>query len=114
MASALIASDKVEGTNVYDPNGTKIGSIDRLMIDKLSGSVNYAVLEFGGFMGLGTEEYSVPWQKLKYDVSLGGYRTDISEKQLRGYPASFRDPDYNWEDERRRRELDTYWGNPVI
>jgi hypothetical protein len=52
---SLIGSDKVEGTAVYGANDTKIGSIERVMIDKMSGKVSYAVLSFGGFLGIGDD-----------------------------------------------------------
>jgi sporulation protein YlmC with PRC-barrel domain len=58
----LIESDRVEGTTVYDPRGNDIGSIKRLMIDKLSGRVAYAVMSFGGFLGIGKDEYAIPWR----------------------------------------------------
>jgi PRC-barrel domain len=64
----LIESDRVEGTTVYDPSGNNIGSIKRLMIEKISGRVAYAVMSFGGFLGMGTEEHAVPWNKLTYDT----------------------------------------------
>jgi hypothetical protein len=83
----LIESDRVEGTTVYDPQGKNIRSIKRLMIEKISGRVAYAVMSFGGFLGMGTEEHAIPWNKLTYDTRLGGYRTDITEQQLRGAPA---------------------------
>src|SRR3982075_772829 len=83
----LIESDRVEGTTVYDPTGNKIGSIKRLMIEKIGGRVAYAVMSFGGFLGMGEEEHTIPWNKLTYDTSLGGYRTDITEEQLRGAPT---------------------------
>ena len=70
---SLIGSDKVEGTAVYGANDTKIGSIERVMIDKMSGKVSYAVLSFGGFLGIGDDHYPLPWQSLKYDTNLGGY-----------------------------------------
>ena len=79
----LIGSDKVEGTAVYGADDTKIGSIERVMIDKVSGRVSYAVLSFGGFLGLGDDHYPLPWQSLKYDTSLGGYRTGITETSSR-------------------------------
>jgi PRC-barrel domain len=88
---SLIESDRVEGTTVYDPQGNNIGSIKRLMIEKLSGHVAYAIMSFGGFLGMGSEEHSIPWNKLTYDTSLGGYRTDLTEEQVRGAPAFSRD-----------------------
>jgi hypothetical protein len=87
----LVESDRVEGTPVYDPQGNNIGSIKRIMIDKISGQVAYAVLSFGGFLGMGTQEHSIPWNKLTYDTNLDGFRTDITEQQLRGAPAFSRD-----------------------
>jgi hypothetical protein len=59
---------------------------------------------------MGTEEHSIPWNKLTYDTSLGGYRTDITEQQLRGAPAFSRDRDYEWTDRDRERELHTHYG----
>ena len=61
---SLIGSDKVEGTAVYGADDAKIGTIERVMIDKLSGQVNYAVLSFGGFLGIGDDHYPLPWQPL--------------------------------------------------
>ena len=95
----LISSEDVEGTNVYDPAGTKIGDIDHLMIDKVSGRVTYAVMSFGGFLGLGHSHYPIPWGALKYDTNLGGYVTGVTERQLKDSPA-FSDDSYsdrNWE-----------------
>jgi hypothetical protein len=108
----LIESDRVEGTNVYDPAGNKIGDIKRLMIEKVSGRIPYAVMSFGGFLGMGEEEYTIPWNKLEYDTSLGGYKTDITEKQLKGAPTFCRDRDYDWSDRARERELHDYWDTP--
>ncbi|MBP6226081.1 MAG: PRC-barrel domain-containing protein, partial [Rhizobacter sp.] len=64
---SVISSDKVEGTSVFNQAGDKLGSIDDLMIDKHSGHVRYAVMEFGGFLGMGTDRYPLPWSLLKYD-----------------------------------------------
>jgi hypothetical protein len=108
----LIESDRVEGTNVYDPAGNNIGEIKRLMIEKLSGRIPYAVMSFGGFLGIGEDEHAIPWDKLEYDTSLGGYRTDITEKQLKGAPTFYRDREYDWSDRARERELHDYWGSP--
>jgi sporulation protein YlmC with PRC-barrel domain len=108
----LIESDRVEGTAVYDPQGNHIGSIKRLMIDKKTGKVAYTVMSFGGFLGIGEEEHTVPWNKLDYDTLLGGFRTDVTEEQLRGAPTFYRDRDFDWSDRKRERELHDYWNTP--
>ena len=106
----LIGSDKVEGTAVYGAEETQIGSIERVMIDKRSGKVSYAVLSFGGFLGIGDDHYPLPWASLKYDTNLGGYRTGITEKQLQGAPKYSGDSDWNWEDQTRTRGVNEYYG----
>ena len=108
----LIESDRVEGTSVYDPQGNDIGSIKRVMIEKISGRVAYAVMSFGGFLGMGAEEHAIPWSKLTYDTSLGGYRTDITESQLRGAPTFARVRDWDWSDRGRERELHDHYRAP--
>ena len=108
----LIESDRVEGTTVYDRNGNNIGSVRRLMIDKLSGRVAYVVVAFNTFLGLGGDEYTLPWAKLTYDPRLEGFRTDISEQQVRDAPDFYRQEDYAWSDRARERELHDYWNTP--
>lgn len=107
---ALIGSDKVEGTAVYGADDRKIGSIERVMIDKVSGRVSYAVLSFGGFLGIGNDHYPLPWQSLKYDTNLGGYRTGITEEKLRGAPKYGNDNAWNWNDPARARAVNDYYG----
>src|SRR5262249_23350577 len=79
----LIESDRGEGTYVYDPHDNHIGTNTRLVVEKNSGQVSSAVSWFGGIFGLGEQEYSIPWSKLQYDVNLSGYRTDITEQDLK-------------------------------
>jgi PRC-barrel domain len=110
----LIGSDKVEGTAVYGSDDNKIGSIERVMIDKMSGRVSYAVLGFGGFLGLGNDHYPLPWQSLKYDTRLGGYVTGVTETQLRGAPRFSNDREWDWADAARNRSLDDYYGVPIV
>jgi hypothetical protein len=111
--AGLIGSDKVEGTPVYDAKGEKIGSIERVMINKRSGQVAYAVLRFGGILGLGADYYPIPWSSLTYDTSLGGYRLDITEGQLQGAPK-YAGENWDWEDRERGRKVDEYYGLPYI
>lgn len=82
----LIASNKVEGTNVYNQQGEKLGSIYNFMVEKRSGQVEYAVLQFGGFLGLGNDYYPLPWNILTYDVDQGGYVINLDKSVLEGAP----------------------------
>ena len=111
-ARSLIESDRVEGTSVYDRSGNHIGSIKRLMIEKVSGKVAYCVMSFGGFLGLGEDTYTLPWNTLEYDTSLGGYRTTVTEEQVKGAPTFYREDDYDWRDRQRERELHDYYSVP--
>ena len=103
----LIASYKVEGTRVYGGDGRHIGSIERLIIEKRSGRVSYAVMSFGGFLGIGHDHYPLPWAKLSYDESLGGYRTDVTKEQVENAPK-YGEGEYDWSQENGRRVHDYY------
>lgn len=93
----LIASNKVEGTLVYDREGEKLGTIHNLMIDKHTGQVDYAVLSFGGLFGLGTDYYPLPWDMLDYDEEEGGYVVDLDKETLENAPryGAGEEPTYN-------------------
>ncbi|WP_448657439.1 PRC-barrel domain-containing protein [Sphingomonas sp. CJ99] len=92
----LIASDKVEGTAVYSPDGEKLGHVERFMVDKVSGRAEYAVLAFGGLFGIGHRHYPLPWQALAYDTAKGGYVVSVSREQLEGAPSYEQDePSYD-------------------
>jgi hypothetical protein len=111
--SSLIASDKVEGTTVYGENRERIGSIERVMIEKESGKVAYAVLSFGGVLGIGDDHYPLPWNALKFDRSLGGYVTKISPTQLQSAPKYATAEDWDWDDAQRGRAVNDYYGVPL-
>jgi hypothetical protein len=111
--ASLIGSDKVEGTYVYDTKGEHMGSIERVMIDKRRGQVAYAVLRFGGFLGLGSDHYPIPWASLTYDTSLGGYRLAITEEQLQGAPK-YAGESWDWDDHARGRKVYEYYGIPYL
>ena len=83
----LIASDKVEGTPVRRSDGEKIGTIERVMIEKRSGKVAYALLSFGGFLGIAGRVHPIPWDMLTYDIDADAYRVDIDADQLRNAPT---------------------------
>jgi sporulation protein YlmC with PRC-barrel domain len=95
--TALIASNEVEGTSVYSSAGEKIGNILNVMINKHSGYVSYAVMTFGGFLGLGADHYPIPWKKLKYSLEHHGFVADIDLAKLAAAPQHSADnpPIYN-------------------
>jgi sporulation protein YlmC with PRC-barrel domain len=82
----LIASNKVEGTAVYDHTGERLGTIDNFMVDKRSGNVEYAILQFGGFLGIGADYYPIPWSMLNYDTGQAGYVVDLDKELLADAP----------------------------
>ena len=108
----LIASDKVEGTAVYGTDQNKIGELERVMIDKLSGKVAYAVVSFGGFLGIGEDYYPMPWSTLKYDTNLGGYRVGVTRDQLDKAPKYSDSTGWNWTRDNDRRVYDYYKAEP--
>ncbi len=107
--ATLIASDKVEGTAVYGPDADKIGRIENLMIDKWTGKVAYAVLSFGGFLGMGHDHYPLPWSMLKYDEKRGGYRVNITREQLENAPRYHEDERWDWASPEYPRQVDTHY-----
>ena len=115
-AHNLIGSDRVEGTAVRRSNGEKVGTIERLMIEKVSGKVVYAMMSFGGFLGMGEDYYTLPWGVLTYNTELDAYELNLTDDQLRGAPqrsAEGRDAsfDRDWEEHVHRYYNATpYWG----
>ena len=107
----LIGSDRVEGTNVYRSDGKKIGEIERVMIDKMSGQAAYAVMGFGGFLGMGEEHYPLPWATLKYDTQKGGYVVNLDKKQLEGAPSYARGSEFEWTPDYGRK-VDSFYKVP--
>ena len=99
----LIASNRVEGTAVYNRQGEKLGRIESFMVDKRSGQAEYAVMSFGGLFGLGHDHYPLPWNILEYDPDKGGYVVDLDKEKLKSGP-SFRageEPDFDRNFDRR-------------
>ena len=105
----LIASDKVAGTEVYDRAGERIGSVYDFMVDKVTGQVAYAVMSFGGFLGLGERFYPLPWKALTYDPAKRGYVVDMDRERLERAPNYAAD-DAAWQDPEQRRSIFGFYG----
>ena len=107
--SSMVSSSEVNGTEVYGRDGSHIGHIDHLMIDKVSGKIAYAVMGFGGFLGMGEEHHPVPWNSLHYDTSRNGFVTDITLETLQGAPAR---GDNWWSDRAWEERMFHHYGVP--
>jgi hypothetical protein len=106
----LISSDKVQGTNVYNTTGDNLGAIHDLMMDKASGKVAYAIMSFGGFLGLGNQYHPLPWSVLKYDTNLGGYVVNLDKPRLEGAPAYDVGTEPAWGDRSYEGKIHDYYG----
>ena len=110
----MIASDRVEGTAVFNRTGDRLGKVERFMVDKVSGQAEYAVLAFGGVLGIGHRHYPLPWQALTYEPEKGGYVVDVTKEQIDGapsYDAEGEEPKY---DRDYKEQVYTYYGFPYI
>ncbi|HYX03440.1 MAG TPA: PRC-barrel domain-containing protein [Reyranella sp.] len=84
---SLIAAEKVNGTNVYNRAGEKLGHVEDIMIDKMSGRACYAIMSFGGFLGIGDKHWPLPWSALTYDRSKEGFVVNVDKKKLEKAPS---------------------------
>jgi PRC-barrel domain len=105
----LIASNKVEGTAVYNRQGERLGSVYNFMVDKRSGQVAYAVMSFGGFLGMGDSYHPLPWKALAYDTNLGGYMVDLDNDKLKAGPSYAASASPTW-DRTYSERIDRYYG----
>ncbi|HTI85280.1 MAG TPA: PRC-barrel domain-containing protein [Alphaproteobacteria bacterium] len=109
--SPVITAEKVEGTAVYDRRGNRIGTIEDLVLDKIGGKVLYAVMSFGGFLGIGEKHHPLPWGALTYDTGLEGYVVDVDKDRLEKAPSYESDRDVEWSADFGHR-INTYWNVP--
>jgi PRC-barrel domain len=107
MPHRLVPSDRVETARVYGRNGEKIGSIERLMLEKVTGTVAYAVVRSGGL--LETHHYPLPWNALKYDAARHAYETNLTLEELRGGPSELDGEAFDWGDRSRPYRHPQYW-----
>jgi uncharacterized protein YrrD len=110
-SGTLIAATKVKGTTVYNMAGENLGSVEDIMIDKVTGQAIYAVMSFGGFLGLSEKHHPLPWATLKYDTKKGGYLVNLDKKMLTDAPSFDRNSQFNWTPE-YGRSVDGYYKTP--
>ena len=108
----LIASDKVEGTAVYNRQGEHLGTVHNFMVDKSTGQVAYAVMSFGGFLGMGESYHPLPWRVLNYDTRQGGFVIDL-DRRLEKAPSYMASNVPNWSDRAYGSRIDEFYGVPA-
>ena len=110
---ALIFSSRVNNTPVINADGDRIGHIEDVAIDKRTGQVAYAVLSFGGFLGMGEKYHPLPWPLLIYDVERNAYVVSLDKDQLKAAPSYTLEElaDLGDSDERYRDPVYAYYTN---
>jgi sporulation protein YlmC with PRC-barrel domain len=113
--ASLIAASKVRGTSVYNNTGDSLGSIHDVMLEKRTGKVTYAVLSFGGFLGIGEKYHPLPWHELTYSDQFGGYVVNLDRNVLEGAPVYDESASPDWASPAYTDRIDAYYGNrPAI
>jgi sporulation protein YlmC with PRC-barrel domain len=117
--TSAIRAKKVLGTKVTDPSGNKIGTIEDIILDKKSNNILFAVVSFGGFLGMGEKYHPIPWSALDYDPAEGSYGVSYTKEQLEAAPSgsveeltrddglAFRDRTYDY------YKAPRYWEGPL-
>jgi hypothetical protein len=109
MAHTLVPSDRVEGAPVRGRGGEKLGTIERLMLDKATGTVAYAVVKSRGMLGLDQHHYPVSWNALKYNPARRAYETELTLDELRSGPCELDGEAFDWGDRSRPYQHPHYW-----
>jgi sporulation protein YlmC with PRC-barrel domain len=109
-----IRATTVKGTDVYNGAGEHLGEIDDIVIGKRDGHAEYAIMSFGGFLGMGGKYHPLPWQSLNYDPGLGGYVVELTREQLEGAPAYELADEPDWNDPEYAQRIRGYYGYPLL
>jgi sporulation protein YlmC with PRC-barrel domain len=107
----LIPADRVNGTEVYSKAGEKLGKIEDVAIEKISGEVAYAILSFGGLLGLGAKYHPVPWRLLKYDTDKRAYTIPLDRAALEKAPMFDESELSGWSDAASRDSIYDYYAS---
>lgn len=108
--ASLISAEKVIGTSVYNRQGDTLGTVYDVMINKTSGQVAYAIMSFGGFLGMGETYHPLPWRSLTYDTNQQGYVVDIDRDKLENAPNYAAGSEPDWSDRSYAQRIDRYYG----
>jgi len=110
LGADVIEASRVNGTRVYNTDGDNLGHIHDIVIGKRDGRVRYAIMSFGGFLGIGEDYHPLPWEVLKYDERQGGYVVGITIDQLKEAPRYGATAQPDWLDPAYGRRINDYYG----
>ncbi|MBK7646383.1 MAG: PRC-barrel domain-containing protein [Betaproteobacteria bacterium] len=110
LASRVLSASTLNGDDVYNPKGEKLGSIKELMLDIENGKVCYAVLSFGGFLSLGEKLFAVPWSALTVDTNNKRFVMDADEERLKKAPGFDADKWPNMADSTWEKSVHAFYG----
>ncbi|MCK9984207.1 MAG: hypothetical protein AzoDbin1_00679 [Azoarcus sp.] len=109
-APAMMSAGTLTGDDVYNPQGEDLGEIKEIMLDMRSGRVAYAVLSFGGFLGMGEKLFAVPWGALKLDAANKRFVLNVEKERLETAPGFDKDHWPDMADQTWGRDIHTYYG----
>ena len=107
---SLMGAETLVGNIVYDANGEDLGDIKEIMLDMRGGSIGYAVLSFGGFLGLGEKFFAVPWSALKLDTVRKRFVLNVDKARLKLAPGFDKDKWPDMADRTWATSLHNYYG----
>ena len=108
--SRVLSASTVNGDDIYNLKGEKLGSIKEIMLDIENGKVSYAVLSFGGFLSIGEKLFAVPWSALTIDRINKRFVMDTSEERLKLAPGFDSDNWPNMADTTWEKTIHAYYG----
>jgi len=108
-----IRATTVKGTDVYNREGEHLGHIDDVVLSKSNGRAEYAIMSFGGFLGLGEQYHPLPWDTLTYDSTRGGYVVDLNRAQIEGAPSYRPTEEPDWTDPAYGARIRDYYNMPI-
>ncbi len=114
VSSEQIRATTVKGTDVYNGEGEHLGHIDDIVLNKVDGKATYAIMSFGGFLGIGESYHPLPWQSLTYDPARRGYVVNVSRSQLEGAPNYRAGNEPDWNDPAYTDRLRGHYGYPML
>ncbi|TPQ36143.1 PRC-barrel domain-containing protein [Cupriavidus sp. WKF15] len=106
----IMAADTLDGNVVLGPSGDKLGKINHIMLDVPRGQIAYAVLSFGGFLGVGTKLFAVPWSALTLDTVRKSFVLGIDREQLEAAPGFDHDHWPSMADQQWATSIHEYYG----